>query len=197
MLKPTNLYKSDWKKSRTFWKIFLRVDKMAWLLLDTMWESYIEYSDDVRPKWLFLIKPWDVRSTNDVVWKLLDWKWNEIWSWLILDKDTINDKFKPFQDWSDLWTTYATRPWSLWKPKTVWVFRIESKDGVNFALVRWDWWEAIEEVFIDWIKEPESLNLVIDVNWKVMSCLLFDKEIELYKKRIKKLLTPMHLLKKY
>lgn len=181
------------KRTRTFWRLSVEIDKMDWLRVNTRWEIVSEWWINSW-KWILCLKPWDEIWTQDIVWKILDWDWNELWSGTILDKYTIDNEFRPFQEWSDVPTPYSKRPWSLWKPKTIWVFRIQSCDWKSFSFVRWDWWEAIKEVFLEWVSEPDVLKLVINVRWNVLSCVLFDKTIDVYRNRVDKLLKSSNIV---
>jgi hypothetical protein len=152
---------------RTFGRVSLEIDKMAGLRFNLR-----DPASQVGSG-LLSVAHWDSPVENDVNGELTDNAENVLWRGVVMTAAEIQQIFKPFRE-EDLPTTYARRPGSLGKPKTVGVLRLETADAVNFSLMKCGGGEQrLEEVCR--IVSPEVVNLRLRVEHLMLNVLMFDK----------------------
>ena len=114
------------------WESYIQTDKMAGLILKNPNESNYE-----------TIKPWD--SDNEIeLYGAISRNNTEIWKWVICTKEDIGKIFSSYLvDWSI--RPYSRRHWSLWRPKTKWIIRLQSNEQQLIQLNYCDWWGIIQK----------------------------------------------------
>ncbi len=157
----------------TFWETYLEIDKMAWLRLNNRnWDMPI------------LVKPWDCKDDIHVFWSIMIHD-DTVWEWVIYTKDEINRIFTPFLSWWEV-RPYSRRQWELWRPKTVWIIRLQSEDWSIFALNSCNWWWELQRSITN-IEEWKIALITLSSQYnKKLTTVLLDTEWK-HKKRISRL----------